>query len=128
MLRLQTIIQVKIHNNIYNVHLVNEHSKYLVMDDGEAHSGVTDFVTKGIYIRNDLNDDSLKYTLYHEITHAYIESYGLLQVDWNDEIVADFVANYMIDILGTIDEITSKLRRVVINYETNKKKNNKHSF
>ena len=49
-------------------------------------------------------------------------------MDWNDEIVADFVANYMIDILGTIDEITSKLRRVVINYETNKKKNNKHSF
>ena len=49
-----------------------------------------------------MNDDSLKYTLYHEITHAYIESYGLLQVDWNDEIVADFVANYMIDILKRI--------------------------
>lgn len=125
---LQTTMQVKIHNNIYNIHLINKNSKYLVMDDGEVHSGVTDFITKDIYIRNDLNDSSLKYTLYHEITHAYIESYGLLQVDWNDEIVADFVANYMIDILGTIDEITSKLRRVVINYETNKKKNNKHSF
>jgi hypothetical protein len=121
-------MQVKIHNNIYNIHLINKNSKYLVMDDGEVHSGVTDFITKDIYIRNDLNDSSLKYTLYHEITHAYIESYGLLQIDWNDEIVADFVANYMIDILGTIDEITSKLRRVVINYETNKKKNNKHSF
>lgn len=125
---LQTTMQVKIHNNIYNIHLINKNSKYLVMDDGEVHSEVTDFITKDIYIRNDLNDSSLKYTLYHEITHAYIESYGLLQIDWNDEIVADFVANYMIDILGTIDEITSKLRRVVINYETNKKKNNKHSF
>ncbi len=125
---LQTTMQVKIHNNIYNIHLINKNSKYLVMDDGEVHSGVTDFITKDIYIRNDLNDSSLKYTLYHEITHAYIESYGLLQIDWNDEIVADFVANYMIDILETIDEITSKLRRVVINYETNKKKNNKHSF
>jgi hypothetical protein len=125
---LQTTMQVKIHNNIYNIHLINKNSKYLVMDDGEVHSGVTDFITKDIYIRNDLNDSSLKYTLYHEITHAYIESYGLLQIDWNDEIVADFVANYMIDILGTIDEITSKLRRVVINYETNKKKNNKYSF
>lgn len=125
---LQTTMQVKIHNNIYNIHLINKNSKYLVMDDGEVHSGVTDFITKDIYIRNDLSDSSLKYTLYHEITHAYIESYGLLQIDWNDEIVADFVANYMIDILGTIDEITSKLRRVVINYETNKKKNNKHSF
>lgn len=128
MLKLQTIIQVKIHNNTYNVHLIDEHSKYLVMDDGETHSGITDFVTKNIYIRNDLNDDSLKYTLYHEITHAYIESYGLLQVDWNDEIVADFVANYMIDIFRTIDEIASKLRKVVINYETSKKKNNKHNF
>ena len=125
---LQTTMQVKIHKNIYNIHLINKNSKYLVMDDGEVHSGVTDFITKDVYIRNDLNDSSLKYTLYHEITHAYIESYGLLQIDWNDEIVADFVANYMIDILGTIDEITSKLRRVVINYETNKKKNNKHSF
>lgn len=125
---LQTTMQVKIHNNIYNIHLINKNSKYLVMDDGEVHSGVTDFITKDIYIRNDLNDSSLKYTLYHEIIHAYIESYGLLQIDWNDEIVADFVANYMIDILGTIDEITSKLRRVVINYETNKKKNNKYSF
>lgn len=125
---LQTTMQVKIHNNIYNIHLINKNSKYLVMDDGEIHSGVTDFITKDIYIRNDLNDSSLKYTLYHEITHAYIESYGLLQIDWNDEIVADFIANYMIDIFETIDEISNKLRRVVINYETNKKKNNKHNF
>lgn len=124
---LQTTMQVKIHNNIYNIHLINKNSKYLVMDD-EVHSGVTDFITKDIYIRNDLNDSSLKYTLYHEITHAYIESYGLLQIDWNDEIVADFIANYMIDIFETIDEISNKLRRVVINYETNKKKNNKHNF
>ncbi len=125
---LQTTMQVKIHNNIYNIHLINKNSKYLVMDDGEVHSGVTDFITKDIYIRNDLNDSSLKYTLYHEITHAYIESYGLLQIDWNDEIVADFIANYMIDIFETIDEILNKLRRVVINYATNKKKNNKHNF
>ncbi len=125
---LQTTMQVKIHNNIYNIHLINKNSKYLVMDDGEVHSGVTDFITKDIYIRNDLNDSSFKYTLYHEITHAYIESYGLLQIDWNDEIVADFIANYMIDIFETIDEISNKLRRVVINYETNKKKNNKYNF
>lgn len=125
---LQTTMQVKIHNNIYNIHLINKNSKYLVMDDGEVHSGVTNFITKDIYIRNDLNDSSLKYTLYHEITHAYIESYGLLQIDWNDEIVADFIANYMIDIFETINEILNKLRRVVINYETNKKKNNKHNF
>ena len=37
---LQTTIQVKIHNNTYNVHLIDEHSQYLIMDDGEAHSGI----------------------------------------------------------------------------------------
>ena len=76
MLELQTTIQIKIHNNTYNVHLIDEHSKYLIMDDGETHSGVTDFVTKNIYIRNDLNDDSLKYTLYHEITHGLSQHYN----------------------------------------------------
>ena len=35
---LQTTMQVKIHNNIYNIHLINKNSKYLVMDDGEVHS------------------------------------------------------------------------------------------
>ena len=103
-------IFIKVHNNTYNIHLINKNSKYLVMDDGEVHSGVTNFITKDIYIRNDLNGSSFKYTLYHEVTHAYIESYGLLQIDWNDEIVADFIANYMIDILKKINEIESKLK------------------
>lgn len=114
MLELRTMTQVKIHNNTYKVHFVDEKSEHLIMDDGETHSGTIDFVTKDIYIRNDLNDDSLKYTLYHEVTHAYIESYGLLQVEWNDEIVADFVANYMLDICKTIDEIASKIRKVMM--------------
>ena len=64
----------------------------------------------------------------HEIVHAYIDAYGLLQIDWNDEIVADFVANYMIDIFQTIEEISNKLRKVVINNETYKKKNNQYNI
>lgn len=124
---LKVMMPIKIHNYTYKIHLVDEHNKNLIMDD-ETHCGVTNFVTKDIYIRNDLNDDSLKYTLYHEIVHAYIDAYGLLQIDWNDEIVADFVANYMIDIFQTIEEISNKLRKVVINNETYKKKNNQYNI
>lgn len=102
-------IDVKIHNNMYKVFFVDPTCKKLIFNDG-IRSGVTYFKKKEIYIRNDLNSDSLRYTLYHEITHAYIESYGFLQVDWNDEVVADFIANYMIDIFETIAEITEKLK------------------
>ena len=125
---LKVMMPINIHNYTYKIHLVDEHNKNLIMDDGEIHCGTTNFITKDIYIRNDLNDDSLKYTLYHEIIHAYIDAYGLLQIDWNDEIVADFIANYMIDIFQTIEEISNKLRKVVINNETYKKKNNQYNI
>lgn len=103
-------IDVKIHNNMYKVFFVDSTCEKLIFND-EIRSGITYFTKKEIYIRNDLNSDSIRYTLYHEITHAYIDSYGFLQVDWNDEIVADFIANYMIDIFETITEITEELNK-----------------
>ena len=97
-------MDVKIHNKMYKVFFVDSTCEKLIFDD-EIRSGVTYFTKKEIYIRNDLNSDSLRYTLYHEITHAYIESYGFLQVDWNDEVVADFIANYIDDIRWTANAI-----------------------
>ena len=51
------MMPINIHNYTYKIHLVDEHNKNLIMDD-ETHCGVTNFITKDIYIRNDLNDDS----------------------------------------------------------------------
>ena len=77
---LQTTMQVKIHNNIYNIHLINKNSKYLVMDDGEVHSGVTDFITKDIYIRNDLNihNDLLSKEGYDYFKEKQAEFYSIM--------------------------------------------------
>ena len=98
-------IELKIHKNTYNMCFVNPDNENLRMDDGEYHSGVTNFITKEIYINNTLLGDSLRYTLLHELTHAIIDSYGFLQVEWNDEIVADFMANYTVVLLELVEKI-----------------------
>lgn len=85
---------IKLNKNQYAVKIVKHDDENLLMDDGDYHFGVTDFNKKIIYIANNLSDSAFEYTLLHEITHAVIESFGFLQVEWNDEIVADFMANY----------------------------------
>lgn len=97
-------MKIKINNNEYSIFFVERKHKKLLIDE-EYLSGATYFIDKEIYIRKDLNPHSLRYTLIHEITHALIYSYGFLQVDWNDEIVADFIGNH----LPTIGEIYNKI-------------------
>ena len=85
---------IELNNNRYAVKIVKYDDENLLMDDGDYHFGVTDFNKKIIYIADNLSNSAFKYTLLHEITHAVIDSFGFLQVEWNDEIVADFMANY----------------------------------
>jgi hypothetical protein len=103
--------KIKIHNNEYEIIFVSNKDDNLLMSDGEYHSGVTDFRNKKIYIADNLNKYSYCYTLLHELTHAIIDSYGLLQVDWNDEIVADFIGNYYITICNLLDNIVNDYKK-----------------
>ena len=89
-----SMLNIKINNFDYKIILVKEKDDRLLMNDS-YHSGITDFIKKEIYIREDLPEQTLTYTLMHELTHAIIDSFGMLQVEWNDEIVADFVAIYL---------------------------------
>lgn len=101
-------MEIKINNNTYKIFEVEANDEELKMEDGEYHTGVTDFHKKEIYIANNLNQDCKRYTLIHELTHALIDSYGFMQVDWNDEIVADFVGNYFVNICNILDEMHNK--------------------
>lgn len=97
--------EIEINNNIYLIKTVPQNDENLLMDDGEYHSGVTDFYNKIIFINQDLHSYALRYTLLHEITHAMIDSYGFMQVDWNNEIVADFIANNIYTAYDIMDKI-----------------------
>lgn len=98
-------MEIKINNNIYKIYETDPYAEELKMEDGEYHTGVTDFNKKEIYIANNLNKDSKRYAILHELTHAIIESYGFMQVEWTDEIVADFIGNYFPNICTILEEM-----------------------
>lgn len=103
----------KVEFNIYRfdwvLEIVDKTNENLIGEDDRIHSGITDFVNKRIYIRKDLNYDSFRYTLFHELVHAFIDSYGMLQVEWNDEIVADFVAIHITTIREKFEYVYDNL-------------------
>lgn len=103
---------VKVHRTDWEINLVEPTNENLLMEDGQYHCGVTFYVEKKIYINKELNKQTFDNTLLHELTHAFIESYGLMQIEWQDENVADFVGYYFFDILEkysqTIEEISEK--------------------
>ena len=98
-------MKIEINNNQYYVYMIPANDKKLKTEDGEYHTGVTDMHKKEIYIAEGLNKDTRRYTIIHELTHALIDSYGFLQVEWNDEIVADFIGNYLMNILKSLDDL-----------------------
>lgn len=104
-------MELKINNNHYNIYFVEENDKKLLMEDGEYHSGATYFREKEIYINKELNEDSMKYTIIHELTHAYLDSYGFLQVEYTDEIIADLFGNYLFNILVDYDNIKTEFKK-----------------
>ena len=101
-------MKLKINNFKYEILFVNDNDENLDVGDNDYRSGITDFRKKKIYIANNLNNDSYRYTLKHELTHAIIDSYGFLQIEWNDEIVADFMAIYSSKLKELLDILESK--------------------
>lgn len=105
-------MELKINNNTYKIYFVDKNNEKLLMEDEEYHSGTTYFKEKEIYIDKTLNCDSLRYTIIHELTHAYLDSYGFLQVYFNDEIIADLFGNYLINILYDYNKIMTEFEKI----------------
>lgn len=108
------MMNIKINNFDYKIIFVKEKDDRLLMNNS-YHSGITDFIKKEIYIQEDLPKQSMTYTLMHELTHAVIDSYGMLQVEWNDEIVADFMAIY----LPVFTDISKQMEEQQVKNKTN---------
>ena len=100
-------MKIKINNFEYEIYFVEWNDEHLKIDDNDYRCGMTYFKDKRIYIANNLKKDSYDYTLKHELTHAIIDSYGFLQIEWDDEIVADFMAIYS----NVLNEILYKINK-----------------
>jgi len=83
----------------WNVKLVAEDSKYLCVEEGEEVCGITSFAKATIYLNKEIDKDVMKDTIVHELTHAYLFTYGFNQFEnFNEENVCDVFGAFCLDL------------------------------
>ena len=80
-----------------------------LMVDGSYRAGTTHFRDCTIYVSNDTSEEVLKRVLLHEITHAFIFANGMKQVNWDEEVIADFVESNYFDIQKVYEKVVEEL-------------------
>ena len=107
-------IKFKINGIEWYLEIVDINDKGLKIEEGDYRVATIHYEETTIYVQEELfeADESLiRQVLIHEIVHAYQSSYGMLQIEWSEEIVADFIAAHIKSILRTYYEITSEIER-----------------
>lgn len=73
--------------------------------NGTVRLGITDRNTHTIYIHSNLQGDLLKKVLLHELTHAWLFSYGYdLSVEV-EEMLCGFVDTFLFDLSDALDKL-----------------------
>ena len=94
----------------WNLEFVPSNSELLMRSDGSRTIGMTDSLTKTIYINETLRGKMLKRVLCHELTHAAIFSYGVELDIMQEELLADLIATYGQEIIAITNKIFKKLK------------------
>lgn len=100
-------MQIKINNLTWTI--VVKNSEELKEIDREVW-GLADLTTQTIYLNSDMHSERVDFVLIHELTHAFIYSYGFDQVKMNTEIYCDFVGTYGRNIITATDKILNVLK------------------
>ena len=73
--------------------------------DGTIRLGITDRNTHTIYIHNSLQGEMLKRVLLHELTHAWLFSYGYDLSIEIEEMLCGFVDTFLFDLSDALDDL-----------------------
>ena len=74
--------------------------------------GTTRYLTQEIQVLDSLSKEEKLRTLIHELTHAFMSSYGFGQIDeWTTEVVCDFISTYADSIVRLADSIIKELEK-----------------
>lgn len=84
----------------------------LMRSDGSYTCGVTDNMTKTVYISSLLTGGFLDKVICHELCHVFSFSYELHIPIKTEEIIADFLATYGRDVFDLADELLKRFIRV----------------
>jgi Zn-dependent peptidase ImmA (M78 family) len=77
--------------------------------DGYVRFGVTDRNTNTIYLDKNLEGDMLKKVLLHELTHAWLFSYGYEMDVEAEEFLCSFVDSHVEEIFDKADVLLSEM-------------------
>ena len=80
-----------------------------LMIDDSFRAGITRLREGKIYLSNDTSPEVLKRVLLHEITHAFIFVNGMKQVNFTEEVVADFIESNYFEIQKVYEKVSKEL-------------------
>ena len=98
---------IKINDFKWQVQFADRDNERLVLN-GDKCLGVTYFDELQIFLSNDMADELCKQTIIHELTHAFIFSYGIHLHTDDEEAVCDFIGAYLLKIYDLTNKIIKK--------------------
>lgn len=96
---------ILINNQEWQLRFVPFNSSILRNENGEYSLGVTIPEYKSIYIANSLNKQLTKRVVAHELSHAEFVSRGLFVPIYIEEILADILADNIVDVGFLTNEV-----------------------
>ena len=82
----------------------------LEREDKTFSIGACDRLTQSIYINDTLTSAMLKKVLCHEIVHAAMFSYNIYLDIYEEEVIANVIANYGEEIIKITNSLFKKLK------------------
>lgn len=100
----------------WKVYYVSNNSYFLIDRTGKRCIATTDVKRKIIFVDCSLIGDELRKVLLHELTHAAMDSYGLIQdihkmvprKNWIfvEEWICNFIYNYGVEIMDNVNKVS----------------------
>lgn len=98
-------MKVLINRLKWEIKEVENDDEMLKMKNGDATCGVEHYGSLTIRIAKSMPDGVKRHSLFHEVVHATIDSYGFLNKDkWTEEQVCEFVATQIENIMEIVDK------------------------
>ena len=105
-------MRVEINNIEWDIIFTNN-TDDLKRSDGSVTFGVTDVNVLGIFIWSSLRGRMLRKVMIHELSHAFIFSYGYFLTLEEEEFLCSFIDTYAEDIISYTDSILTEAFKAI---------------
>ena len=105
-------MKITINNMTWSVVFVSQNDMPIKHGNEELLSlGYTSYGDLKIYINKDVDEQVMHKSLIHELTHAYISSFGFTFVTMTEEIICEFMSYYSTSINQLLKAIVEQLEK-----------------